>query len=239
MSPKHVVIEDPLLSIVMPAYNELGTIEEIIRRVKATPFRKEIIIVDDCSKDGTSEILAKLDDPEIRVISHKVNQGKGAALRTGFASVSPESNITIIQDADLEYDPRDYCELIDPIVRGDADVVYGSRFLGPHQATMFWHMIANKMLTLMTNVLYNTILTDMETGYKAFRSDVVRSLQLKLRANRFDFEPEITAKVMKGHYRVFEVPIHYAFRPYEEGKKIGLKDAFAAVFALVRYRVSD
>lgn len=239
MSPKHAVIDDPLLSIVMPAYNEVGTIEEIIRRVKATPFRKEIIIVDDCSKDGTSEILAKIDDPEIRVVRHPYNQGKGAALRTGFASISASSDITIIQDADLEYDPRDYCELIDPIAHGDADVVYGSRFLGPHQATMFWHMVANKMLTLLTNVLYNTILTDMETGYKAFRSEVVRSLQLKLRANRFDFEPEITAKVMKGHYRVFEVPIRYAFRPYEEGKKIGLKDAFAAVFALLRYRIRD
>jgi len=242
MVSKRQIIQDPFLSIIMPAYNEIGTIEEIVSRVKQSPFRKELIIVDDCSTDGTSEFLKTLAaraDPEIRVVHHKVNQGKGAALRTGFSSISPTSNITIIQDADLEYDPEDYCGLIEPITRGDADVVYGSRFSGAHQATMFWHMIANKMLTLLTNVLYNTILTDMETGYKAFNSNVVRKLLPNLKANRFDFEPEITAKVLKNHYRVFEVPIRYAFRPYEEGKKIGMKDAFAAVFALLRYRITD
>lgn len=239
MRPRRTTIENPFLSIVMPAYNENATIEEIIKRVKTTPFRKEIIVVDDCSTDGTSDILDKFQDPEVRVVRHSYNQGKGAALRTGFSNVSPDSDITIIQDADLEYDPEDYCILIEPITRGNADVVYGSRFLGSHQATMFWHMVANKMLTLLTNVLYNTILTDMETGYKAFRSDVVRNMLPGLKANRFDFEPEITAKVLKKHYRMFEVPIHYSFRPYEEGKKIGLKDAFAAVYALLRYRVRD
>jgi glycosyltransferase involved in cell wall biosynthesis len=239
MSSKRITIEKPFLAIVMPAYDERGTIEEIIKRVKATPFQKEIIIVDDCSTDGTSDILAKIQDPEIRVVRHAINQGKGAALRTGFASISAQANIVIIQDADLEYDPNDYCTLIEPITRGDAEVVYGSRFLGSHQATMFWHMIANKMLTLLTNILYNTILTDMETGYKAFRVDVVQKLLPKLKANRFDFEPEITAKVLKNKCRMFEVPIRYAFRPYEEGKKIGMKDAFAAVYALVRYRIAD
>jgi glycosyltransferase involved in cell wall biosynthesis len=225
------------LSIIIPVYNEVNSIAEILRRVEKTKLPWEIVVVDDGSKDGTRDILAGLDGKAgVRVILHEKNQGKGAAVRTGIQNA--RGDILLIQDADLEYDPRDYPALLKPIEEGIADVVYGSRFLGaPHRAILFWNMVANKMLTLMTNILYNNILTDMETGYKVFRREVVADL--KLRANRFDFEPEFTAKVLKRHVRVFEVPITFNPREYSEGKKIGLRDAFEAVWALLKYRFMD
>ena len=225
----------------MPVYNERETIREIVERVTAVPIRKELIIVDDYSTDGTrielAEIAERRDLGKITIVYHEKNQGKGAALRTGFQHISPDSDVVVVQDADLEYDPNDYPTLLKPIMEGKAEVVYGSRFLGPHRVFLFWHRVANWGLTLMTNILYDTILTDMETCYKAMRSEIIRDLPL--RARRFDFEPEITAKILKRKYRVYEVPINYNGRDYEEGKKIGLKDAFEAVWALIRYRFSD
>ncbi len=226
------------LSVIVPVYNEKDTLPEIIRRVKATGLVSEIIIVDDASEDGTREILQELaaGQPEIRPFFHEKNQGKGAAVRTGLQHAS--GDILLIQDADLEYDPRDYPALLQPIEEGLADVVYGSRFLGaPRRPVMFWHMVANKLLTFLTNLLYDTILTDMETGYKVFRREVVQDLPL--RARRFDFEPEFTAKILRRKVRLFEVPIRFNPRDYSEGKKIGLKDAFQAVWALFRYRFWD
>lgn len=225
------------LSVVIPVYNEVKNVEEILKRVKATGRAFEIIVVDDCSQDGTRPILQQLDGKDgVRVLLHDHNQGKGAAVRTGMQNV--RGDIILIQDADLEYDPRDYPMLLQPIEEGRADVVYGSRFLGgPRRAAMFWHMIANYMLTFMTNILYDTILTDMETGYKVFRREVVQGM--KLRASRFDFEPEFTAKILKQHYRIYEVPISFNPRDYSEGKKIKLHDAFAAVWTLLRYRLMD
>ena len=222
------------LSVVIPVYNEVAHIGEIIKRVESTNLAKEIIVVDDGSKDGTRDALQKLDGkPLVRVILHDRNRGKGAAVITGLRAA--QGDILLIQDADLEYDPRDYPVLLKPIQEGLADVVYGSRFLGaPHRVIMFWHMIANKMLTLMTNILYNTILTDMETGYKVFRREVIEGM--KIRAQRFDFEPEFTAKVLKRRYRIFEVPISFNPRDYSQGKKIKLKDAFEAVWTLLKYR---
>ncbi len=226
------------LSVIIPVYNERQTIEEILRRVQATGLADEIVIVDDGSTDGTRELLPRLAEqyPNIRLILHEKNQGKGAAVRTGLQHAS--GDILLIQDADLEYDPRDYPALLQPIQEGVADVVYGSRFLGaPRRPVMFWHMVANKLLTFLTNLLYNTILTDMETGYKVFRREVIEGLQL--RARRFDFEPEFTAKILRRNVRLFEVPITFNPRDYSEGKKIGLKDAFQAVWALFRYRFWD
>jgi len=225
------------LSVVIPVYNEVNNIREILKRVQATKLAKEIIVVDDDSRDGTRDVLKKLDGKgKIRVILHERNQGKGAAVITGLNAAKGE--ILLIQDADLEYDPRDYPALLQPITEGIADVVYGSRFLGgPHRVTMFWHLVANQLLTLMTNVLYNTILTDMETGYKVFRRKVIENM--KLRARRFDFEPEFTAKVLKQKYRIFEVPISFNPRDYSQGKKIKLKDAFEAVWTLLKYRFMD
>lgn len=225
------------LSVIIPVYNEKNTVREIVHRVKATGLAWEILMVDDGSKDGTREILAELDGKDgVRVILHDKNQGKGAAVRTGLQNALGE--ILLIQDADLEYDPREYPNLLKPIEEGIADVVYGSRFLGaPHRAILFWNMVANKLLTLMTNILYNNILTDMETGYKVFRHEVVQDM--KLRANRFDFEPEFTAKILKRNVRLFEVPISFNPREYSEGKKIGLRDAFEAVWALLKYRFVD
>lgn len=225
------------LSVIIPVYNEKNTVREIVRRVQATGLAWEILMVDDGSKDGTREILAELNGKDgVRVILHDKNQGKGAAVRTGLQNALGE--ILLIQDADLEYDPREYPNLLKPIEEGIADVVYGSRFLGaPHRAILFWNMVANKLLTLMTNILYNNILTDMETGYKVFRREVVRDM--KLRANRFDFEPEFTAKILKRNVRLFEVPISFNPREYSEGKKIGLRDAFEAVWALLKYRFVD
>jgi glycosyltransferase involved in cell wall biosynthesis len=225
------------LTVIIPVFNEEKTLAEIVRRVLATRLVDELILVDDHSTDGTRALLDQIANQEsIRVLLHEKNQGKGAAVRTGLAAA--RGTILLIQDADLEYDPRDYPALLKPINEGLADVVYGSRFLGgPHRVTMFWHMLANRMLTLATNLLYDTILSDMETGYKVFRRDVLDGMSL--RARRFDFEPEFTAKVLKRHYRIFEVPITFNPRDYSEGKKIRLKDAFEAIWTLVRYRFTD
>ncbi|HEX9839404.1 MAG TPA: glycosyltransferase family 2 protein [Anaerolineales bacterium] len=225
------------LSVIIPVYNEAEHIREIVKRVQSTKLTKEIIIVDDGSEDGTRSILQELDGKKkVRVILHECNQGKGAAVVTGLNAA--KGDILLIQDADLEYDPRDYPILLKPIKEGIADVVYGSRFLGgSHRVTMFWHMVANKSLTLMTNILYNTILTDMETGYKVFRREVIEGMTIK--AKRFNFEPEFTAKILKRNYRIFEVPITFNPRDYAQGKKIKLKDAFEAVWTLLRYRIWD
>ena len=225
------------LSVVIPVYNEVNNITEILKRVRATRLASEIVVVDDFSQDGTRAILQTLDGKGgVRLILHDRNRGKGAAVRTGLEHA--QGDIILIQDADLEYSPHDYPALLQPIQDGIADVVYGSRFLGgPRRAAMYWHMVANRLLTFMTNILYDTILTDMETGYKVFRREVV--VGMKLRAHRFDFEPEVTAKVLKRHYRIFEVPISFNPRDYSEGKKIKLGDAFAAVWALVKYRFVD
>lgn len=225
------------LTVLIPVYNEIHTIEEILKRVKAQELADEILLVDDGSTDGTREILKGMDgDGPVRVIMHDKNRGKGAAVRTGFNHA--RGDVILIQDADLEYDPRDYPILLKPIQEGLAEVVYGSRFLGgPRGTSMYWHMVANKLLTFMTNILYDTILSDMETGYKVFRRSVIEGMPLH--ARRFEFEPEFTAKILKRKYRIYEVPISFAPRDYDEGKKIGMKDAFEAIWALLKYRFVD
>jgi glycosyltransferase involved in cell wall biosynthesis len=249
-------LTDPKLSVVIPVYNEISTIEEILRRVQDTMLRKEILIVDDCSKDGTRQILeniAKLQAggemtalsqdggdaiplQDIRVLFQEKNQGKGAALRRGFAEATGE--IVLVQDADLEYDPQEYTRLLEPIVDGRADVVYGSRFLGgPQRVHYFWHYVANKFLTLLSDIFTNLKLTDMETCYKVFRKEVLQGIQIK--SDRFGFEPEITAKIAKGKWRVYEVPISYAGRTYEEGKKITWKDGVRALWCIVWFKIAD
>jgi len=222
------------LSVIVPVYNEIESIRTIIKRVQEQNLAHEIIVVDDGSKDGTRDILKELDGKDgVRVILHERNQGKGAAVRTGMAAA--QGDVLLIQDADLEYDPRDYPTLLRPIREGVADVVYGSRFLGgSRRVTMFWHMVANQMLTFMTNILYDTILTDMETGYKVFRREILDGMTL--RANSFDFEPEFTAKILKRNFRIFETPITFNPRDYSQGKKIKLRDAFEAVWTLLKYR---
>jgi glycosyltransferase involved in cell wall biosynthesis len=225
------------ITVIIPAFNEKNTIQEIVRRVQAMKMVEEIIIVDDGSTDGTRDLISNLDGKNnVRIILHEKNQGKGAAVRTGISAATGE--VLMIQDADLEYDPREYPNLMKPIEEGMADVVYGSRFLGaPHRAILFWNMVANKLLTLMTNILYNNILTDMETGYKVFKREVVADM--KIHAKRFDFEPEFTAKILKKKVRVFEVPITFNPRDYSEGKKIKMRDAFEAVWTLIKYRFVD
>lgn len=228
------------LSIIVPVFDEKETILEILTRVQEAPLPKaiaerEIIAVDDGSTDGTRELLDQVRRDGVIVLTHDKNRGKGAAIRTALERAA--GDIVLIQDADLEYDPRDYPALLQPILEKRAKVVYGSRFLGPRMAMFFWHMLANKMLTLLTNILYDAILSDMETGYKAFRADVIKNLPL--RARRFDFEPEITAKVLKRGHRIFEVPISYFGREYREGKKIGMKDGIVAIWTLLKYRIVD
>lgn len=223
------------LSVIIPVYNEAKTIEEILRRVQAVELglEKEIIVVDDGSTDGTRAILEGFTSPSIRVIFHTKNQGKGAALQTGFAAAT--GDILLVQDADLEYDPREYPKLLEPILDGRADVVYGSRFLGgPHRVLFFWHYLGNRILTTFSNMVSNLNLTDMETCYKVFRKDVLQ--RLKLKSKRFGFEPEITVKLAKLKCRVYEVPISYSGRDYAEGKKITWKDGLAAIFHILRYR---
>jgi len=222
------------LSVVIPVYNEKNTILEILRRVREFSVRKEIIVVDDFSADGTREILQGLLPAEdLKVVYQPRNMGKGAALRSGFELVT--GDVVVIQDADLEYDPAEYSTLIQPILDGKADVVYGSRFLGgPHRVLLFWHSVGNRFLTTLSNMLTDLNLTDMETCYKAFRADLLK--ELRLRENRFGFEPEFTAKIARARCRVYEVPISYSGRDYSEGKKISWKDGIAALYFILKYR---
>jgi glycosyltransferase involved in cell wall biosynthesis len=224
------------LSVVIPVYNEFSTIEEILNRVRSAPQDKEIIVIDDGSTDGTREWLEELTAEDVKVLFHAENKGKGAALRTGFEKAT--GDIVIIQDADLEYDPRDYDCLIGPILDGRADVVFGSRFLGgPHRVLFFWHYVGNRVLTLLSNMFTNLNLTDMETGYKAFRATLLQKIMIK--SSRFGFEPEITAKFAKLKCRMYEVPISYSGRGYEEGKKITWRDGLAALFHVIRFKLFD
>jgi glycosyltransferase involved in cell wall biosynthesis len=235
-----VATSTPLLSIIVPAYNEERTIAAVVERVRAelASYQIEIIVVDDCSSDGTAAALAPLEGDGLRVIRHAVNQGKGAALRSGFADAGGE--IVAVQDADLEYDPADLPSLLAPILGGHADVVYGSRMSGgrPQRLFMFWNHVGNKYLTLVTNILYNTTLSDMETGYKVMRREVLTGMIL--RSNDFTIEPELTAKILKARrWRIYELPISYYGRTYEEGKKITWRHGITALLALVRYRFVD
>jgi glycosyltransferase involved in cell wall biosynthesis len=223
----------PCLSVVVPCFDEATTVRELLRRVLASPWVAEVIIVDDGSTDGTREILAGIDDPMVRVIFHDRNRGKGAALRTGFAEAT--ADYVIVQDADLEYDPAEYGELLGPLEDDRADVVYGSRFVSsrPHRVLYFWHSLGNRMLTLLSNMFTDLNLTDMETCYKAFRREVIQSVDIE--EDRFGFEPEVTAKLAQQRVRIFEVGISYSGRTYADGKKIGWKDGVRAVSCIVKY----
>ena len=226
---------DLLLSVIVPTYNEERTISNILAQVRSVDIPKEIIVVDDGSTDGTSTILEQeAKCPDTRVFIHRRNQGKGAAVRTGLTQVT--GDIVLIQDADLEYDPRDYPALLRPILEGRTKAVYGSRFLGEHKAMYFWHSVGNKFLTLVTNVLYDTTLTDMETCYKVFTSDIAASLNI--RQERWGIDPEVTAKILRQGIRIYEVPISYNGREFWEGKKISWKDGFIILFTLFRYRIA-
>ena len=224
------------LSIIIPCYNERDTINSLIASVEQSPIKdREIIIVDDGSKDGTRDLLSKINNHEIRVIFHETNQGKGAALRTGFAAAT--GDICIVQDADLEYDPQEFPLVIQPILDGKADVVFGSRFQSgrPHRVVYFWHRVGNGFLTLLSNIFTDLNLSDMETCYKAFRREVIQSINI--RENRFGFEPEVTAKISKMNLRIYEVGISYYGRTYDEGKKMGWKDGFRAIYCIVKYNL--
>jgi glycosyltransferase involved in cell wall biosynthesis len=227
------------LSVVIPVYNEERWIREVVRRVQAVPINKELIIVEDCSTDRTRDVLKELQGDNVRIFYQEHNQGKGAALRRGFQEAT--GDVVLVQDADLEYDPSEYPRLLQPIIEDRADVVFGSRFIGEtHRVLYFWHYIANKMLTVLSNWFTNLNLTDMETCYKVFRREVLKDIKLK--SDRFGFEPEITAKVARRRnppWRVYEIPISYSGRTYEEGKKIGLKDAFTAFYCILRFRYFD
>jgi glycosyltransferase involved in cell wall biosynthesis len=225
------------LSVVIPVYNERGTVAELVRRVQAVPIDKEILLVDDGSTDGTIEVLTALtEQPGVRLIRHERNKGKGAALRTGFKAAT--GDVVIVQDADLEYDPAEYPRLLQPIIDGRADVVYGSRFSGNvARIHLFWHRVANGILTFASNVFTNLNLSDIESCYKVFRREVVQGMTL--RENRFGIEPELTAKIARGRWRVYEMPISYSGRDYSEGKKIGWRDAVRALYCIVRYSIAD
>jgi glycosyltransferase involved in cell wall biosynthesis len=241
--------DDLVLSVVIPVYNERNTIHEILRQVRAVPINKQIILVDDCSRDGTREILEQMrhDEPDLTIVFHDVNQGKGAALRTGFQHATGQ--IVIVQDADLEYDPSQYPQLIQPILEGKADVVFGSRFIGEtHRVLHFWHYLANKGLTLLSNMFTRLNLTDMEVCYKVFRREVIQGIRLS--SNRFGFEPEVTAKVARFRIpaldgrparkcRIYEMPVSYDGRDYNDGKKIGWKDGVQALYCIIRYAYAD
>jgi glycosyltransferase involved in cell wall biosynthesis len=230
------ILKDPLLSVVMPVYNEKDTIETIIPRVLAVPIRTELIVVDDGSTDGTRDLLTALHRQHpFKLIFQPRNAGKGAALRRGFQEVT--GDLVVIQDADLEYSPEEFPDLIELICQGRADVVYGSRFIGRHRVFMFTHYAGNRLLTLITNALYNTMLTDMETCYKVMRTEVLRSFTLD--SNGFGIEPELTAKIFKRNYRVYEVPITYDGRGYEDGKKITWRDGVVALWVLLKYRFRE
>jgi glycosyltransferase involved in cell wall biosynthesis len=226
-----------MLSVIIPVYNEEQTLEEIVRRVQQAPFplEKELLIVNDASTDRTRDILAQLEGGNVRVFHHSVNQGKGAAIRTAQGHV--QGDLVIIQDADLEYYPEEYELLAAPILDGRADITYGTRFLGTHRVFLFWHYLGNLLLTFLTNLLYNTMLSDMETCFKMSKAEIFKSLSLK--ANRFGFEPEFTAKVFRRGYKVYEVPISYNGRGYEEGKKITWRDGVAALYFLLKFRFTD
>ncbi len=241
--------EDLIISVVVPVYNEVHTLHEIVRQVRAVPIRKEIILVDDCSTDGTTDLLRdwQQSQPDLTIDFHEQNRGKGAALRTGFRRATGQ--VVIVQDADLEYDPSQYLQLIQPIVDGRADVVYGSRFIGDtHRVLYFWHSMANRFLTFLSNMFTNLNLTDMEVCYKVFRREVIQGITLS--SDRFGFEPEVTAKVARFQVpptdgrpgrkcRVYEMPVSYNGRDYSEGKKIGVKDGFQALYCIVRYALAD
>jgi glycosyltransferase involved in cell wall biosynthesis len=224
----------PTVSVLIPVYNEHDTIAELLRRVYASPLPTEVVVVNDASTDGTDEVLVVLQKQHgFTLLQHECNQGKGAALRTGFAAVTQE--FVIIQDADLEYDPHDYPTVLEPLFEGKADVVFGSRFLGgPHRVLYYWHMVGNRLLTTFSNMLTNLNLSDMEVGYKAFRREILDRITIK--SNRFNFEPEFTAKVARLRLRIYETPISYAGRTYDEGKKIGWRDGVQAIIAIIRYR---
>ena len=242
----YAIPDDQRLSVVIPVYNEEATLRDLVERVREVPIRKEMILVNDCSKDRSSEIMKELEEEavgddfnRIRTFHHDINQGKGAALRTGFSHV--DGDIVIIQDADLEYDPSEYPRLLKPIIEDKADVVYGSRFLGDqaHRVLYYWHYLGNQFLTILSNCFTNLNLTDMETCYKVFRRSVIDELTPKLQQNRFGFEPEITARVARRKHRIYEMSVSYSGRTYAEGKHIGWRDGFKALWCIVRFGIAD